>query len=171
MTQLITRQLRGSGVFTGRCHLQRSGSRNCPGRWGLFSQVADSVEASRNYASRPRDANVVLRRACVECLLWSADDGGPVGERVEAGTSREFGRADVSITAANPLFDDDETVGSQRTVWMSHDDHVAALLKGFEVMASSKGAALYTVIADEARQCYGDAGAESGSYQRWRSAA
>ena len=76
-----------------------------------------------------------------------------LGGRVEAGTSREFGAADITFTANSPLFDGLAEL-SGLTVWMSHGDHVSALPDGFDVIATSKGAP-FAAIADEARRYYG----------------
>ncbi|MGB2399697.1 MAG: glutamine amidotransferase-related protein, partial [Candidatus Puniceispirillaceae bacterium] len=73
-----------------------------------------------------------------------------LGGRVEAGTSREFGAADITFTANSPLFDGLAEL-SGLTVWMSHGDHVSALPDGFDVIATSKGAP-FAAIADEARR-------------------
>ena len=71
-----------------------------------------------------------------------------LGGKVEAGTSREFGAAEIEFIADSPLFDG---LGDHSlTVWMSHGDHVSALPEGFQVIAASQGAP-YAAIADEVR--------------------
>ena len=77
-----------------------------------------------------------------------------LGGTVEAGNSREFGRADVTITSSSPLFGDEWQKDSVKSVWMSHGDHVSDLPDGFSVIASSPGAP-FAVIANEDRRYYG----------------
>ena len=77
-----------------------------------------------------------------------------LGGRVELGTSREFGRALLNITAPSSLFEGVWRVGEQHAVWMSHGDHVADLPSGFSVVATSAGAP-FAVVADEIRHYYG----------------
>src|SRR5436305_11994192 len=47
-----------------------------------------------------------------------------LGGKVEGGHHREFGRADVQVTAECALFDDVWRVGDHYPVWMSHGDRV-----------------------------------------------
>ena len=77
-----------------------------------------------------------------------------LGGRVEPGTSREFGRAELEIAENSALFDGVWSQHSRHTVWMSHGDHVAALPDGFRVVATSAGAP-YAVVEDAARRYYG----------------
>ncbi len=77
-----------------------------------------------------------------------------LGGRVEPGSSREFGRAELEITAPCRLFDGVWDDTKTHIVWMSHGDHVAALPDGFQVVARSAGAP-FAVIADESRNFYG----------------
>jgi len=77
-----------------------------------------------------------------------------LGGKVEAGETREFGRAMVDIAEDCPLFDGVWAKGSKQEVWMSHGDKVVALPEGFKVVATSAGAP-YAAIADTARGFYG----------------
>jgi GMP synthase (glutamine-hydrolysing) len=77
-----------------------------------------------------------------------------LGGRVEPGTSREFGRAELQISEDSALFDGVWARHSQHNVWMSHGDHVAALPDGFRVIATSAGAP-YAAVEDAARHYYG----------------
>lgn len=154
VTQLIARRLREIGVYTEI--LPSTADQAAAIAQGPSGIILSGGPNSVTSHDTPRahdkvfSCGVPVLGICYGQQTMVAQLGG----RVEAGTSREFGRADVSITAASPLFGDDWTFGSQQIVWMSHGDHVAALPEGFEVIASSKGAP-YAVIADEARQYYG----------------
>ena len=77
-----------------------------------------------------------------------------LGGRVEAGTSREFGGAEMQIKQSSALFAEIGGVDTSFTVWMSHGDHVAELPEGFEVIATSAGAP-FAAIADTKRNYYG----------------
>ena len=76
-----------------------------------------------------------------------------LGGRVEAGTSREFGRARLEVISDSPLFKNMPTK-TDFDVWMSHGDHVATLPDGFEVIARSAGAP-FAAIADHERAYFG----------------
>ena len=77
-----------------------------------------------------------------------------LGAKVVPGTTREFGRAEIEIANANPLFEAVWNVGESRTVWMSHGDKVESLPEGFVVTAKN-AAAPYAAIANTARHIYG----------------
>ena len=77
-----------------------------------------------------------------------------LGGRVEAGaTTREFGRAYVSLATNRIDLLNGWFLDGREQVWMSHGDHVAALAPGFEVCATSDGAP-FAVTADTARGFY-----------------
>src|SRR5690606_38641091 len=77
-----------------------------------------------------------------------------LGGRVELGSTREFGRAEIRAVAASPLLEGILAPGEEATVWMSHGDKVTALPEGFAVLASSPGSS-HAAIADERRRFYG----------------
>lgn len=77
-----------------------------------------------------------------------------LGGRVEPGTTREFGRAEIEVVRESPLLEGLGGLGHAETVWMSHGDKVTALPPGFETIATSEGSP-FAAIADEARRFYG----------------
>jgi GMP synthase (glutamine-hydrolysing) len=77
-----------------------------------------------------------------------------LGGRVAPGDHREFGRAEITIAAASPLFTGVWEPGNRHPVWMSHGDRVEALPDGFSVIATSPGAP-FAAIANETRRMYG----------------
>ena len=80
--------------------------------------------------------------------------GGVVeGEEDKTGGSREFGRAQVTISGISALIDGGWS-NSEQEVWMSHGDHVAKLPEGFEVIGTSAGAP-YAMIANHEKNFYG----------------
>lgn len=74
-----------------------------------------------------------------------------LGGRVEPGTTREFGRAEITTSAASPLF---TNVAPTSTVWMSHGDKITSLPAGFTPLAQSPGSP-FAAIGDETRNIYG----------------
>jgi GMP synthase (glutamine-hydrolysing) len=82
-----------------------------------------------------------------------------LGGRVEAGSVREFGYAEVRARGHTRLLDGIEDYRTPEghgmlKVWMSHGDKVAALPTGFKLMAST-GACPIAGMADETRRFYG----------------
>jgi GMP synthase (glutamine-hydrolysing) len=76
-----------------------------------------------------------------------------LGGVVEAGKSREFGRAYVDVTDHSDITDGVWDKGAHEQVWMSHGDHVASLPDGFEVVAKSDGAP-FAFIANIERKMF-----------------
>jgi GMP synthase (glutamine-hydrolysing) len=71
--------------------------------------------------------------------------------RVEAATEREYGRAEIDVTAQSPLFKN--TPGHQK-VWASHGDRILREPPGFRVTATSPNAPI-TAFENPDRRCYG----------------
>src|ERR1700704_1013574 len=76
-----------------------------------------------------------------------------LGGKVEGGHHREFGRAEVEVTADSPLLEGVWRKGEKYPVWMSHGDRVTALPPGFRVLATSPNAPI-AAIGDETRKFY-----------------
>jgi GMP synthase (glutamine-hydrolysing) len=76
-----------------------------------------------------------------------------LGGKVEAGHHREFGRAEVEVTADSPLFDGVWHQGEKYPVWMSHGDRVTALPPGFKVLGRAPGSPI-SIIGDDKRKFY-----------------
>jgi len=76
-----------------------------------------------------------------------------LGGRVEGGHHREFGRAEVEVTAPSALFEGVLRVGEKYPVWMSHGDRVTRPPDGFRAVGTSPNAPI-AMIADEARKFY-----------------
>ncbi|MGC6529787.1 MAG: glutamine-hydrolyzing GMP synthase [Candidatus Puniceispirillaceae bacterium] len=154
VTQLIARRLREIGVYTEILpSTADQAAAITPAVAGIIlSGGPNSVTA----ADTPRadDAVFAAKVPVLGICYGQQTMVAQLGGVVEAGTSREFGRADVTISQDSRLFGDDWQTGTDQTVWMSHGDHVASLPDGFVVIAASSGAP-YAVIADEARGYYG----------------
>ena len=76
-----------------------------------------------------------------------------LGGQIESGQGAEFGRADVQIHKASPLFEGVWEIGGKYPVWMSHGDRVTVAPLGFEVIATSPQAP-FAVCVDEKRRYY-----------------
>ena len=82
-----------------------------------------------------------------------------LGGRVEAGTKREFGYAEIRARGHSALFRDiQDRVNSEGhgllDVWMSHGDKVTELPPNFKVIASNETTPI-AAFADETRKFYG----------------
>jgi GMP synthase (glutamine-hydrolysing) len=112
--------------------------------------------ASATHAAAPRVPQALLERGvpvlgiCYGEQLLCAQLGGSV----EVADHREFGFAEVEVTADSPLFDGIWQPGEGGQVWMSHGDRVIRLPDGFSVLAKSRNAP-FAAIADEKRRFYG----------------
>ncbi|MEL0289837.1 MAG: glutamine-hydrolyzing GMP synthase, partial [Alphaproteobacteria bacterium] len=154
VTQLIARRLRETGVYTEilPCTTAPDNIAAAAPNGIILSGGPNSVAL----ADTPRapqivfDLGVPILGICYGQQTMCAQLGG----RVEPGTSREFGRAELEIKAHSALFDGVWSQHSRHTVWMSHGDHVAALPDGFRVVATSAGAP-YAVVEDAVRRYYG----------------
>jgi GMP synthase (glutamine-hydrolysing) len=81
-----------------------------------------------------------------------------LGGKVEAGSVREFGYAEVRARGHTKLLDGIEDFRSPEghgmlKVWMSHGDKVVALPSGFKLMASTEACPI-AAMADESRRFY-----------------
>ncbi|BCX79216.1 glutamine-hydrolyzing GMP synthase [Campylobacter sp. 19-13652] len=72
------------------------------------------------------------------------------GGSVRAANEKEFGKAKLSVTEPNALFDG---LNSSQIVWMSHSDKVEELPINFKVIAVSENSE-FCAYADEARKIY-----------------
>jgi len=76
-----------------------------------------------------------------------------LGGKVEGGHHREFGRAEVEVSADSPLFEGVWEKGQKYPVWMSHGDRVTQLPPGFKVLGTSANAPI-AMIGDDKRKFY-----------------
>ena len=71
--------------------------------------------------------------------------------KVEAAAEREYGRAEIDVTAESKLF---ANTPEHQHVWASHGDRIVAAPPGFRVVASSPSAPI-AGFENEQRQCFG----------------
>jgi GMP synthase (glutamine-hydrolysing) len=153
VTQLIARRVREEKVYCEIVPFQKAESafREMKPKGVILSGGPASV-LDRDAPLAPQaiyDAGVPVLGICYGEQAMAQQLGG----KVEAGHHREFGRAEIEVTDATPLFDGVWEVGQKYPVWMSHGDRVTAPPKGFKVIATSPNAPI-AMIADEARRFY-----------------
>lgn len=76
-----------------------------------------------------------------------------LGGEVERSSRREFGRAEIEVTDATPLFHDLNRDG-KLTVWMSHSDRIEKMPQGFSSIARTDNSPV-AAMADVKQQRYG----------------
>ena len=141
-TQLIARRVRELGVF----------SEIRPFHYNLKKILAEAPAgiilsggpASTTAVGAPRvsrelfGSGIPILGICYGMQLITRMLGG----RVERSAQREYGKAQLELKAATPLF---AGVEDHSTVWMSHGDSVAAPAPGYRVTARSADGAIAAV--------------------------
>ncbi len=153
VTQLIARRVRECGVYCEIHPFNLAGQafENMAPSAVIFSGGPASVidQGSPRAPQAVFDSGVPILAICYGQQTLCTQLGGTV----EGGHHREFGRADVEIKKASPLFDDFWQVGSAYPVWMSHGDRVTELPRGFEIVGHSPNAP-FAIAVDEHRRYY-----------------
>jgi GMP synthase (glutamine-hydrolysing) len=153
VTQLIARRVRETGVYCEIWPYQKAqeGFDRLAPKGVIFSGGPDSVtrEGSPRAPQAVFSAGVPILAICYGQQTMAAQLGGTV----EGGHAAEFGRADVEILKASPLFEGIWEVGRRYPVWMSHGDRVTKAPEGFEIIGTSENAP-FAICVDEARRYY-----------------
>jgi GMP synthase (glutamine-hydrolysing) len=153
VTQLIARRIREAGVYCEIHPFQNAAEAfdKLQPKGVIFSGGPASVttEGSPRAPQAVFDSGVPILGICYGQQTLCTQLGGVV----EGGHAAEFGRADVEIRQASPLFDGFWEQGGRYPVWMSHGDRVTKLPEGFEVIATSENAP-FAIAADESRHYY-----------------
>ena len=156
-TQLIARRIREIGVY---CEIWAWD--HDPAEIAGFAPkgiILSGGPESTTQADAPRapqrafDAGVPLLGICYGMQTMAMQLGG----KVEADHHREFGYAEVEVTAESSLLDglkDKPGSPPKLDVWMSHGDRVTGLPEGFIVNARTEGVPIIA-MSDEARHWYG----------------
>ena len=156
-TQLIARRIREFGVYCeiwawdhDPAEIARYGAKGII----LSGGPESTVEAGSPRAPREVfDAGVPVLGICYGMQTMAMQLGG----RVESGHHREFGHAQVEVTAECALLDGlKDHAGSppRLDVWMSHGDRVTAIPEGFQVTGRTDSVPIIA-MADETRRWYG----------------
>ena len=155
VTQLIARRVREIGVYSEIVPFQSAEHYldNNPKPSAVILSGGPASVTQDNAPFAPVcifDLGVPILGICYGQQTMCQQNGGVV----KASDHREFGKAEITIKRACPLFDDiaetDETVN----VWMSHGDRVERIPEGFEVVATSEGAP-FAVIQNQSKDFYG----------------
>lgn len=153
VTQLIARRVRESGVYCEVIPFQNAeiGFEKLNPKAVIFSGGPSSVldEGSPRAPQLIFESGLPILAICYGQQTLCTQLGGTV----EGGHHREFGRADVEIHKASPLFDGLWEVGGKYPVWMSHGDRVTKLPEGFEVIGTSPNAP-FAIAVNEAKKYY-----------------
>jgi len=155
VTQLIARRLRESGVYCEVHPFNRVDDAFLD-KYAPKAVILSGGPASVHGEGTPRapqkvfELGVPVLGICYGEQTMCAQLGGSV----EPAEEREFGRADIEITAQSPLFAGLGDIGHLERVWMSHGDRVNAIPQGFHPIAATTHAP-FAAIADEGRRFYG----------------
>lgn len=153
VTQLIARRVREEGVYSEIVPFQKAEQAFAemkPKAVILSGGPCSVLDKDAPLAPMPiYDAGVPVLGICYGEQAMAHQLGG----KVEGGHHREFGRAEVEVTADTPLFEGVWKKGGKYPVWMSHGDRVTEPPKGFHVVGTSPNAPI-AMIADEARKFY-----------------
>ncbi len=150
-SQLIARRVREIGVYCEILPYDISAERikDFAPKGIILSGGPESVTAEQT----PRAPQIVFELGCpVLGICYGMQTMvTQLGGEVAAATQREFGSAQITVTAPSVLLAEIE---DKLDVWMSHGDHVIALPPEFTCVASSANAPV-VIIADEQRHFYG----------------
>ena len=159
VTQLIARRVREAHVYCEihPCDISDDFVRNFKANGIILSGSHASVyEAETDSASQAVfELGVPVLGICYGMQTMAQQLGG----KVEAGTKREFGYAEIRARGHSALFKDiqDRTNAEGHgliDVWMSHGDKVTELPPNFKIIASNDTTPI-AAFADETRQFYG----------------
>lgn len=153
-TQLIARRLREAGVyceiFGWRSDKAVSFAQKPDTKGIILSGGPESV--TEHGAPQIPAALFALNKPLLGICYGMQALTQHFGGRVEKGTTREFGHANIVIDHGNQLFT--ALPEENFSVWMSHGDHVTQPAEGFTIAAKSHNG-LVAAIADDARKIYG----------------
>lgn len=155
VTQLIARRVRESGVYCEIWPFNQADDDKIKA-FNPRGIILSGGPASVTEDKSPRapqsvfEMNVPVFGICYGQQTMVEQLGG----KVEAGHSREFGRAYVEVAAQSPLLNGVWDKGAREQVWMSHGDRVTKLPAGFRIVGTSEGAP-YAFIANDDKKFYG----------------
>jgi GMP synthase (glutamine-hydrolysing) len=161
VTQLIARRVREAHVFceVHPCDVSSDWVREYAKDGNLKGVILSGSHASvYEVDDRAPDAVFELGIPVLGICYGMQTMAQQLGGKVEAGTTREFGYAEVRAHGHTELLKGIEDFATAEghgmlKVWMSHGDKVTQLPEGFKVMASTPACPI-AGMADEARRFY-----------------
>jgi GMP synthase (glutamine-hydrolysing) len=161
VTQLIARRVREAHVFceVHPCDVTSDWVREYAKDGNLKGIILSGSHASvYEVDDRAPDAVFELGIPVLGICYGMQTMAEQLGGKVEAGTTREFGYAEVRAHGHTELLKGIEDFATAQghgmlKVWMSHGDKVTQLPEGFKVMASTPACPI-AGMADEARRFY-----------------
>ncbi len=151
-TQLIARRVREAGVYSEihPCTAPFSAIKAAKPDALILSGGPDDVGEPGAPTLDPQllELNVPVLGICYGMQLLAHSLGGKLAHAKD----REYGRAELSVTAPSPLWNG---LKGQKNcaVWMSHGNHVAAVPQSFSVIASTPTLPVAAMM-DEKRRLY-----------------
>ena len=154
VTQLIARRVREAGVYCEIVPFDKAEA--ALGELAPKAVILSGGPASIPDAGSPKAAAAIFEAGLPVLGICYGQQAmaHALGGVVEGGHHREFGRADVAVSAESPLTSGLWAEGERHPVWMSHGDRITRLPAGFRVVGASENAP-YAIIADETRRFYG----------------
>ena len=161
VTQLIARRVREAHVFceVHPCDVSSDWVREYAKDGNLKGVILSGSHASvYEVDDKAPDAVYELGVPVLGICYGMQTMAQQLGGKVEAGTTREFGYAEVRAHGHTELLKGIEDFATAEghgmlKVWMSHGDKVTAMPAGFKVMASTPACPI-AGMADEARRFY-----------------
>ena len=161
VTQLIARRVREAHVFceVHPCDVSSDWVREYAKDGNLKGVILSGSHASvYEVDDKAPDAVFELGVPVLGICYGMQTMAQQLGGKVEAGTTREFGYAEVRAHGHTELLKGIEDFATAEghgmlKVWMSHGDKVTAMPAGFKVMASTSACPI-AGMADEARRFY-----------------
>jgi GMP synthase (glutamine-hydrolysing) len=150
VTQLIARRVREIGVYCEIVPFQKASD------W-LSKNTPQGVILSGSPCSVLDDHAPTAPFALINTPVFGICYGQQtmmhqLGGKVSAGLTREFGRAEITVKKASPLFEGVWEKGQTATVWMSHGDRVTEIAEGFTPIASSDHAPFAAIANEKTKQ-------------------
>ncbi len=153
VTQLIARRVREAGLYSEivTCHTDAAELRKHQPAAIILSGGPASV-GGRDAPGLDADIfniGIPVLGICYGMQLIANVLGGSL----EQSSTREYGPAQLTITASSPLWHDID-LSAPTQVWMSHGDKVQSVPPGFSVLARTDTLAI-AAMGDEKRRIYG----------------